>query len=67
MHNYGLHNLWAYCSLNIILSDHIKVDKIDGACGMHGRGVRILMHINLEWEDLNESKEFNIDACIILK
>jgi hypothetical protein len=59
--------LWACCLLNIILSDKIKVDKIDSACGMHGRTVRILMRINLEWEELNEWKEFNIDACIILK
>jgi hypothetical protein len=34
---------------------------------MHGRGMRILMYVNLEWEDPNEWKEFNIDACIILK
>jgi len=59
--------LCAYCSLNIILGDQIKVDKIDGACGMHGMVMRILMHANLEWEDQNEWKEFNIDACIILK
>jgi hypothetical protein len=34
---------------------------------MHGRGVRILMHINLEWEDLNEWKEVKNNACVILK
>lgn len=59
--------MWAYCSLNIILSDQVKVDKIDGTCGMHGGGVRILMDINLEWEELNEWKDFNVAACTILK
>jgi hypothetical protein len=34
---------------------------------MHGRDVRILMHINLEWEDMSEWKELKNDACIILK
>jgi len=59
--------LWSVLLTKYYSGDQIKMNDLDGACGMYGRKERCIQGFSGEMRERNQLEDLGIDGRIILK